>query len=195
MNIVKKNILEQGVSGVATVVTTRVMTEKERLIDIKNTINLTQNQKNQKANEKEKNAILKADLEWSNTVYFAGFVASFVMFFFIQAFQIPSESMYNTLIKKDHLFVNKAAYGFRIPFTNIRFGEFNKIKQGDIIVFQFPAKDRKQQNCGGSQYGKDFVKRVIAMPGDTVQIIDGRPWVNGQKLPQQDYDPGISLRS
>lgn len=144
--------------------------------------------KSKKTNEKEKNTILKADLEWSNTVYFAGFVASFVMFFFIQAFQIPSESMYNTLIKKDHLFVNKAAYGFRIPFTNIRFGEFNKIKQGDIIVFQFPAKDRKQQNCGGSQYGKDFVKRVIAMPGDTVQIIDGRPWVNGQKLPQQDYE-------
>lgn len=144
--------------------------------------------KAKKIKDKEQQKILKADLEWSNTVYFAGFVASFVMFFFVQAFQIPSESMYNTLIKKDHLFVNKAAYGFRIPFTNIRFGEFNKIKQGDIIVFQFPAKDRNQQNCEGSQYGKDFVKRVIAMPGDTVQIIEGRPWVNGKQLPQESYE-------
>ena len=56
------------------------------------------------------------------------------------------------------------------------------------IVFRFPAKDRKQQNCGGSQYGKDFVKRVIAMPGDTVQIIEGRAWVNGKQLPQENYE-------
>ena len=93
-----------------------------------------------------------------------------------------------TLVEGDHLFVNKAAYGFRIPFTNIRFGEFEEIKPGDIIVFRFPAKDRKQQNCGGSQYGKDFVKRVIAMPGDMVRVINGRPWVNGKELPQQPYE-------
>ena len=141
-----------------------------------------------KSDEKKKEKLMKADLEWSNTVYFAGFVAAFVMFFFIQAFKIPSASMHNTLLEGDHLFVNKAAYGFRIPLTNIRFGQFEEIKPGDIIVFRFPAKDRQQQNCGGSQYGKDFVKRVIAMPGDTVQVINGRPWVNGKELPQQDYE-------
>lgn len=142
----------------------------------------------QKADAKKQEKIKKADLEWSNTVYFAGFVAAFVMFFFIQAFKIPSASMHNTLLEGDHLFVNKAVYGFRIPLTNIRFGQFEEIKPGDIIVFRFPAKDRQQQNCGGSQYGKDFVKRVIAMPGDTVQVINGRPWVNGKELPQQDYE-------
>lgn len=141
-----------------------------------------------KAGEKKKESLMKADLEWSNTVYFAGFVASFVMFFFIQAFKIPSASMHNTLLEGDHLFVNKAVYGFRIPLTNIRFWESEDIKPGDIIVFRFPAKDRQQQNCGGSQYGKDFVKRVIAMPGDTVQVINGRPWVNGKELPQQPYE-------
>lgn len=144
--------------------------------------------KARKAEPKKQEQMMKVDLEWSNTVYFAGFVASFVMFFFIQAFKIPSASMRYTLVEGDHLFVNKAAYGFRIPFTNIRFGEFEEIKPGDIIVFRFPAKDRKQQNCGGSQYGKDFVKRVIAMPGDTVQVINGRPWVNGKELPQQPYE-------
>lgn len=141
-----------------------------------------------KADEKKKEKLMKGDLEWSNTVYFAGFVASFIMFFFIQAFKIPSASMHNTLLEGDHLFVNKAVYGFRIPLTNIRFGQFEEIKPGDIVVFRFPAKDRKQQNCGGSQYGKDFVKRVIAMPGDTVQVINGRPWVNGKELPTQDYE-------
>ena len=141
-----------------------------------------------KADNKKQDKLMKSDLDWSNTVYFAGFVASFVMFFFIQAFKIPSASMHNTLLEGDHLFVNKATYGFRIPLTNIRFGQFEEIKTGDIVVFRFPAKDRKQQNCGGSQYGKDFVKRVIAMPGDTVQVINGRTWVNGKELPQEPYE-------
>lgn len=141
-----------------------------------------------KADDKKKEILMKADLEWSNTVYFAGFVASIVMFFFIQAFKIPSASMHNTLLEGDHLFVNKAAYGFRIPLTNIRFGQMRDIQPGDIVIFRFPAKDRQQQNCGGSQYGKDFVKRVIAMPGDTVQVINGRPWVNGKELPLQPYE-------
>ena len=74
-----------------------------------------------KADQAKQEKITKSDLDWSNTVYFAGFVASIVMFFFIQAFQIPSASMRYTLVEGDHLFVNKAVYGFRIPFTNIRF--------------------------------------------------------------------------
>ena len=141
-----------------------------------------------KADAKKQEQLMKSDLEWSNTVYFAGFVASFVMFFFIQAFKIPSASMHNTLLEGDHLFVNKAVYGFRIPLTDIRFGASQDIQPGDIVIFQFPAKDRSQQNCGGSQYGKDFVKRVVAMPGDTVQVINGRPWVNGKELPPQPYE-------
>ncbi len=141
-----------------------------------------------KANNEQKEIIVKKNLEWCNTVYFAGFVASFVMFFFIQAFKIPSESMQDTLLVGDHLFVNKASYGFRVPLTNIRFGEFNSIKKGDIIVFQFPAKDRKQINCGDSQYGRDFVKRVIAMPGDTVEVKKGQLFVNGEEVPNQGYE-------
>ena len=94
-----------------------------------------------------------------------------------------------TLVEGDHLFVNKATYGFRVPFTNIRFGQFNDIKRGDIIIFQFPAKDRNQINCGDqSQYGRDFVKRVIGLPGETVEIKNGRPWINGQELPAQEYE-------
>ncbi len=142
-----------------------------------------------KATEKTQEKIIKADLDWCNTVYFAGFVASIVMFFFIQAFKIPSASMRYTLVEGDHLFVNKAVYGFKVPFTNIRFGQFKEIQPGDIVIFQFPAKDRQQINCGEqTQYGRDFVKRVIAGPGDTVEIKNGRPWVNGKELPSQPYE-------
>lgn len=142
-----------------------------------------------KANAKKQEKIIKSNLDWCNTVYFAGFVASIVMFFFIQAFKIPSASMRYTLVEGDHLFVNKAIYGFRIPFTTIRFGQFKEIKPGDIIIFEFPAKDRTQKNCGfQSQYGRDFVKRVVALPGDIVEIKQGRPWVNGKEVPAQPYE-------
>ena len=145
--------------------------------------------KGKKASEEKRKNLMKYNLDWSNTVYFAGFVASIIMFFFIQAFKIPSASMRYTLVEGDHLFVNKAAYGFRIPLTNIRFGQFKDIQIGDIIILRFPAKSRAQINCGAeTQYGRDFVKRVVALPGDTVQVIDGHLWVNGVKVPQQPYE-------
>ncbi|WP_458401930.1 signal peptidase I [Candidatus Avelusimicrobium sp.] len=133
-------------------------------------------------------ALIKSDLDWSNTIYFAGFTASIVMFFFIQAFKIPSASMQNTLLIGDHLFVNKAAYGFRIPFTQVRFMEFNKIKKGDIIVFTFPAKTKDQENCGGYQYGRDYVKRVVGMPGDKIEVKNAVLYVNDQEIPSQGYE-------
>lgn len=141
-----------------------------------------------KKTPQEQENVIKADLDWSNTIYFAGFVASVVMFFFIQAFKIPSASMQNTLLVGDHLFVNKAAYGFRLPFTQVRFLEFNKIKQGDIIVFTFPAKTKDQENCGGYQYGRDYVKRVVAMPGDKVEVKNAVLYVNDQEVPLQGYE-------
>lgn len=145
--------------------------------------------KGKKASEEKRKNLMKYNLDWSNTVYFAGFVASIIMFFFIQAFKIPSASMRYTLVEGDHLFVNKAVYGFRIPLTNIHFAQFKDIKKGDVIVLRFPAQSSKQINCGlESQYGRDFVKRVVAVSGDTVQVIDGRLWVNGKKMPQQSYE-------
>lgn len=136
----------------------------------------------------KKKPIIRKNLDWCSTVYFAGFVASIVMFCFVQAFKIPSASMRNTLQEGDHLFVNKAAYGLRIPFTNKRLRP-RKIHRWDVIVFRFPAKNSSQLNCGNtSQYGRDFVKRVIGLPGETVEIKDGRPYINGGKLPPEEYE-------
>lgn len=132
--------------------------------------------------------IMKEDLDWANTVYFAGFVASLVMFFLVQAFKIPSASMENTLLIGDHLFVNKAVYGFRIPFTKKHFLPFKQVEREDIVIFTFPATHKEQINCGGLQYGKDFVKRVIGMPGDKVEVRQGRVWLNDEELPRQPYE-------
>lgn len=132
--------------------------------------------------------IMKEDLDWANTVYFAGFVASLVMFFLVQAFKIPSASMENTLLIGDHLFVNKAVYGFRVPFTKKHFLPFKQVEREDIVIFTFPATHKEQINCGGLQYGKDFVKRVIGMPGDRVEVRQGRVWLNDEELPQQPYE-------
>ena len=141
-----------------------------------------------KKNAEQRKPIIKSDLDWANTVYFAGFVAAFVMFFFVQAFKIPSASMENTLLIGDHLFVNKAAYGFRIPLTQIRFAEWKPISLGDIIVFTFPADSPEQINCGGPQYGRDYVKRVVAMPGDKVEVKDGILYINDEREAAHGYE-------
>ena len=132
--------------------------------------------------------IIRTNLDWANTVYFAGFVASIIMFFFIQAFKIPSASMYNTLQIGDHLFVNKAVYGFRIPLTDIRLLQMRSVSVGDIIIFSFPADTKYQINCGGYQYGRDYVKRVVALPGDKVEVKQGQLYINDKEEPLHGYE-------
>jgi len=141
-----------------------------------------------KADEAKQAELKKSAFDWCNTVYFAGFFASIVMFFGLQAFKIPSASMRDTFLEGDHLFVNKAVYGFRLPFGEKFYGAFKAIEPEDIIIFRFPAKDKTQQNCGGSQYGRDFVKRVIALPGDTVEVKETKVYVNGKELPARSYE-------
>ena len=139
------------------------------------------------ADEKKKQKIIAFNLDWAQTVYFAAFFASVVMFFFLQAFRIPSASMRNTLLEGDNLFVNKAYYGLRLPFVKQNIINFHDIQRGDIIIFRFPAKDKQQVNCGEPQYGRDFVKRVIALPGEKVEVKGHTIYINDKELPPQDY--------
>ena len=138
--------------------------------------------------KKDGKKLFSTVLDWAETIYFAAFFASVVMFFFIQAFKIPSGSMRNTLLEGDNLFVNKITYGFRLPFMKNKLVEFSPVKRGDIIIFQFPAKDKQQINCGEPQYGRDFVKRVIALPGEKVEIKDKQLFINDELVPQQGYE-------
>ena len=91
--------------------------------------------------------------------------------FVIQAFRIPSESMLDTLLVGDFLFVNKFEYGPKIPFTHIRFPGIRKPQRGDVIVFQFPQDP-----------SKDFIKRCVATGGQTIEIKDKQVYVDGVKL-------------
>jgi signal peptidase I len=89
--------------------------------------------------------------------------------FVIQAFRIPSESMLDTLLVGDFLFVNKFEYGAKIPFTHVRLPGLRAPRTGDVIVFQFPLDP-----------GKDFIKRCIATGGQTVEVRDKVVYVDGE---------------
>jgi signal peptidase I len=93
-------------------------------------------------------------------------IAVFVVTFIVQAFQIPSESMENTLLIGDYLLVDKFHFG-----NNSFWGHFlpyRNVKRGDIIVFYYPVHPREH-----------FVKRVIGVPGDRVRLVNRRVYVNG----------------
>ena len=93
-------------------------------------------------------------------------IAVFVITFIVQAFQIPSPSMENTLLVGDYLLVNKLCYGGG-GVGNL-FMPYRKVQRGDIVVFHYPVNP--------SQH---FVKRVIGVPGDRVRMVNKRVYVNG----------------
>jgi signal peptidase I len=100
-------------------------------------------------------------------------IAVFVITFIVQAFQIPSESMENTLLIGDYLLVDKLRYGGGGIGDSIM--PYSRVRRGDIIVFRYPV-DPKQH----------FVKRVVGVPGDRVRLINRRVYVNGSPL-QESY--------
>ncbi|MBI4376626.1 MAG: signal peptidase I [Elusimicrobia bacterium] len=135
----------------------------------------------------KKGYYLAEDAEWSETVFSAVMLAAVLMYFVIQAFKIPSGSMERTLLIGDHLFVNKFIYGFRVPLTGKRVLPLSKVDRGDIVVFQFPVDDPSEVHCGDLQYKKDFIKRVVGLPGETVQVVGGRVLINGKELAPEPY--------
>lgn len=139
------------------------------------------------AKEEEKQYFLAEDLEWADTVFSAVILASMLMYFIVQAFKIPSSSMESTLLIGDHLFVNKFIYGLRIPLTGKRLFKFKPVDRGDVIVFQFPDDDPHDLHCGSVQYRKDFIKRVVGVPGDVIQVVNGRLVRNGEPVNSEPY--------
>ena len=96
-------------------------------------------------------------------------IAIFVITFIVQAFQIPSESMENTLLVGDYLLVNKLCYGGRGPGDHLL--PYQKIESGDIIVFHYPVDPTQH-----------FVKRVIGVPGDRLRLVNKKVWINGKPI-------------
>ena len=110
--------------------------------------------------------------EWIEPFLIAAVVALFIRQFVVEAFKIPSGSMIPTLKIGDHLLVNKFVYGPRIPFTDTRFFSWKEPKRGDIIVFKYPENE-----------DKNYIKRVIGLPGDKIEIRGGVLLINDQSVP------------
>jgi signal peptidase I len=109
--------------------------------------------------------------EYAEALAIAILLALFIRTFVIQAFKIPSGSMTPTLIIGDHLLVNKFIYGIRIPLIDHFIIQYNKPERGDIVVFKWPNDERK-----------DFIKRVIGIEGDTIEIKNDVLYLNGEKI-------------
>jgi signal peptidase I len=109
--------------------------------------------------------------EYAEAIGMALLLALFIRTFIVQAFKIPSGSMIPTLAIGDHILVNKLSYGVRIPFWEDYLIEFQKPDRGDVIVFIFP-EDRS----------KDFIKRVVAVGGDTVEIRQKKVHINSKPV-------------
>jgi signal peptidase I len=109
--------------------------------------------------------------EYFESIVIAVILALFIRTFVVQAFKIPTGSMEENLLIGDHLLVNKFVYGpaaTRIERTLLPLGT---IRRGDVVVFKYPEDP-----------GRDFIKRVIGLPGETLEIREKQVYVDGQPL-------------
>jgi signal peptidase I len=112
--------------------------------------------------------------EYAESIIIAIILALVIRTFVVQAFKIPSGSMEDTLLIGDHILVNKLAYGVQFPLVDSKFrplGLVGEPERGDIIVFPFPRDP-----------SRDFIKRVVALPGERVEVRHHRAYINGEPL-------------
>jgi signal peptidase I len=125
---------------------------------------------------KAKNPRTKSEIrEWIEALLWAAFIAfCIVRPFIVQAFKIPTGSMRTTLLEGDIILVNKFVYGAKIPFTELRLPRLREPKRGDVIVFIYPENPKK-----------DFIKRLVGLPGEILQIKNGTVYINDRPLLDQ----------
>ncbi|GAB4134063.1 MAG: hypothetical protein Fur0041_06820 [Bacteroidia bacterium] len=157
--------------------------------------------------KKKKRSLLR---EWTEALLFAFFGVLILKIFIAEPFAIPSDSMEGTLKAGDYVIVNKLAYGARVPMTPLtvpfthqtafgmksyvtwwtipylRIPGFADIERNDVIVFNFPAEDQFPISGHEHEYPIDhrthFIKRCVAVPGDTIAVKDKDIYINGKAL-------------
>jgi signal peptidase I len=126
-----------------------------------------------------------------STVLWALVIALLVRSLVIETYYVPSESMLPTLLVGDHMLVNKFAFGARIPFTEIRLPALREPKRGDVVTFvlgrQGPGRICPVDRCPDHPRGV-FVKRIVGLPADTIEVLGDRVVLNGQPL-RSEYGP------
>jgi len=115
--------------------------------------------------------------DWVESIIIAFFLAMVIRAFIVQAFKIPTGSMRMTLIEGDLILVNKFIYGAKVPFTNYRLPALRQPKRGDVVVFIYP-EDKK----------KDFIKRLVGLPGETVEIKGGSIYINDKPVTEAIFN-------
>ncbi|MFH1887522.1 MAG: signal peptidase I [Pseudomonadota bacterium] len=121
-----------------------------------------------KAPKKEKSG-LRENIE---AVVIAVILALVIRAFVVQPFKIPSGSMIPTLLVGDHIFVNKFIFGIRMPFSNHVIVPVKRPARGDIVVFKYPVDPTT-----------DFIKRVVAVEGDVMEMRERKLYINGRPMP------------
>jgi len=128
-------------------------------------------------------------IENIKTLFYALIIALLIRSFLFQPFYIPSSSMEPNLLVGDRLFVSKYSYGYSrhsLPFSPKIFDNriFKKIpKRGDVVVFKTPADNRT-----------DYIKRLIGIPGDTIEILNGELYLNDIKINKRKIDNGPTIK-
>ena len=109
--------------------------------------------------------------EWVESIIIAFVLAMIIRTFLVQAFKIPTGSMRTTLLEGDLILVNKFIYGAKIRFVGVNLPAVRSPRRGDVVVFIYPENPKK-----------DFIKRLVAIEGETVEIENGTIFVDGQPL-------------
>ncbi len=149
----------------------------------------------------------KMIFEWADALWFATLAATVIRSYFIEAYTIPTSSMEKSLLVGDFLFVSKVSYGTRLPITPLAFPfahhtlpltdstksylewmqmpfkrlpAFTQIKNNDVVVFNYPY-----ENGRPTDKKENYIKRCLAIAGDTIQVIGGQVYINGNAAENQ----------
>lgn len=131
-----------------------------------------------KDKEAERGRRTPALVEFARSFFPVILIVLLLRSFVVEPFRIPSGSMIPTLDVGDFILVNKFAYGLRLPVIHTKILDVGEPERGDVTVFRFPLDP-----------GKDFIKRIVGLPGDVVEYRDKQIFINGEPMPLKYLGP------